>query len=78
MLKKINPVRFIALAAFIILLLGVFCSLYFTDPNVYKSVIPYPTIIIPVINISIPISISIMPPTIVALLENTVPNFFPR
>lgn len=51
MLKKINPVRFIALAAFIILLLGVFCSLYFTDPNVYKSVVPYPTITIPVINI---------------------------
>ena len=51
MLKKINSVRFIALAAFIILLLGVFCSLYFTDPNVYKSLVPYPTITIPVINI---------------------------
>ena len=51
MLKKINPVRFIALAAFIILLLGVFCSLYFTDTNVHKSVVPYPTITIPVINI---------------------------
>lgn len=51
MKKQINPVRFIALAAFLILSLGSFCSLYFTDPNIYKSVIPYPTITVPVINI---------------------------
>ena len=51
MLKKINPVRFVAFVSFLILLMGVFCSIFFTDPNVYKSIIPYPTVTIPVINI---------------------------